>query len=519
MLRLQLHFHQEKDPQLTEMVLFTSSGLRRRSVRGKTAGIDREAGTFQWTAGVKAHCLLAIRSLEDQSFLRGETGSPAAALDYALSKPPTWVQELFGGDGPGGSFVSRYFLRSNPERKRPGPVSICFHPSHLSKNNIEIFLNGRKLQASEAEALAPFIESDFERTNRRVQPHLQTPAEGPRSIHATGLENCFREVMRERIGARNIFFRSELQHILRRASEIPRLAKNYKAELPRISEFDQGLTGALLRGVCPDEGLRNELRGLTLDVACVASHLAIFAMLKSMSEQYELRIRHDYKFTYGYDLVRDFIDRKVEELPDLIFLGIGPAFDLMRACPDEYRPLMIAPAAVHRIISHRNVASEEIGKGSFHVMTEEATSLACSFDSLCAEGIVQRTRSEVIPFDMGEMSLMFRRPSEGFHSLVWAPYSYFFTEACGGVERKTKSQAELQETVVVAHRRFFENSRRRMAFEVLFRQVWWSYLQRPERLAKAAKGLARDKDYIGTISACLGLSNTEGERNALFEGS
>jgi hypothetical protein len=118
----------------------------RISVRGKTGGAFRSAGSFQWTSAVKALALLAATTAtgELQAILRGEANSLAASLDYAISKQPQWLAEMFGCDHNGICFARRLILRTNPERKRPGPVTLAINLSYLPWDCLHIYIDGRR---------------------------------------------------------------------------------------------------------------------------------------------------------------------------------------------------------------------------------------------------------------------------------------------------------------------------------------------------------------------------------------
>lgn len=150
--KLSLEFDSLSEAQVIEMRLNHSEiPAPRCVVRGKANGAFEGAGTFQWTSAVKAVALLAVSTVltryEDSeknsaAILSGGTGSLAASLDYAISKRPGWLVDTFGYDNSGGSFASTLFRRSNPERKRPGPVTIAFDSRLLAADDIEILIAG-----------------------------------------------------------------------------------------------------------------------------------------------------------------------------------------------------------------------------------------------------------------------------------------------------------------------------------------------------------------------------------------
>jgi len=144
---LRLEFH-GATPQLSLVVLRRASGDERVSVRGKTPGAWIGKGTFQWTAAVRALALLFvkwryIRTLKGDGVewvtIAGNKGSLAASLDYALYKRPLWVFEMFGADHEGTPLLRRFIVRTNPGRKRAGPVIVGINSMFVADGKIEIF--------------------------------------------------------------------------------------------------------------------------------------------------------------------------------------------------------------------------------------------------------------------------------------------------------------------------------------------------------------------------------------------
>lgn len=118
------------------------------SVRGKTNGAYRGAGTFQWSSAVRAVACIFIRAkLLDESsagepMLSGEANSLAASLDYAITKHPAWMLDMFGVSSLGESLAKRLFRVTNSHRKRSGPVAVSLNTLSCPPHHIEIALDG-----------------------------------------------------------------------------------------------------------------------------------------------------------------------------------------------------------------------------------------------------------------------------------------------------------------------------------------------------------------------------------------
>jgi hypothetical protein len=142
-----------------------SQSVTNYCVRGKSAGAYRGAGSFQWTSAVKALCIMFLSSVEDPDgvHLSGSAGSLAASLDYAITKQPIWLTDMFGTDSDGVCTIRRFVFRTNSERKRPGPVSLRVNSSYLPVGSIEIVADGMVVQdRSEIVRLKKaLLEGDF----------------------------------------------------------------------------------------------------------------------------------------------------------------------------------------------------------------------------------------------------------------------------------------------------------------------------------------------------------------------
>ncbi|MEY4668942.1 MAG: hypothetical protein RL518_1641 [Pseudomonadota bacterium] len=150
--------------QLTEVTFCDGvSGDVRRSIRGKSGGAYRSAGSFQWTSAVRGLALLAVRAVSDleEPFIKGCAGSLAASLDYAISKQPVWLTEMFGCDQSGISLIRRMVLRTNPERKRPGPTVLSINERFMPLGAISIIVDGVKASREQLVVLGAALAEEI----------------------------------------------------------------------------------------------------------------------------------------------------------------------------------------------------------------------------------------------------------------------------------------------------------------------------------------------------------------------
>jgi hypothetical protein len=124
------------------------------TVRGKTSGAYGNAGSFHFSSAVRALCILCVKSvLADKSppspalpIILGFRGSLVASLDYAITKQPAWLIDMFGCDTSGRPIGQRLLCRTNSHLKRPGPVAIGLNTHALAAENIHIFWNEEKVE-------------------------------------------------------------------------------------------------------------------------------------------------------------------------------------------------------------------------------------------------------------------------------------------------------------------------------------------------------------------------------------
>jgi len=139
--------------------------------------------TFQWSRAVRAMAVLILYTKSKYvlrsefadaglATLSGEAGSIAASLDYALSKRPLWLLDMFGVTSAGEPIVRNLFMRWNSERKRGGAVVVAVNPRQLEAKDIEIRIGDAVIEDAEScMELASMIERALD---PQIRPGLQS---------------------------------------------------------------------------------------------------------------------------------------------------------------------------------------------------------------------------------------------------------------------------------------------------------------------------------------------------------
>jgi tetratricopeptide (TPR) repeat protein len=173
--RFVLHFTGVTEPELwkTEFHHPHYAPGGRRAARGKDEGAHQADGSFQWSAAVKVLAAYLLRcaafgrrDLDEGAAgggcpsLQGGKATPAATLNYALSKKNEWIGDMFGSDSEGRPFLLDLIRRSNADLKRKGePIVLRLDPAALPPQRIDVVLDDRCLHdAVEIERLAETIE-------------------------------------------------------------------------------------------------------------------------------------------------------------------------------------------------------------------------------------------------------------------------------------------------------------------------------------------------------------------------
>jgi hypothetical protein len=145
-------------PELHETLFFHPLiGEEKRCIRGRESGAYLGYSTFQWTKAVQALCLLFVKAriraqtemaspYRHAPIMIGGESSLALSLDYAIEKQTCWLMDMFGCDACGGMLAKRIIARSNPRKRRSGPVAISLNFRVLPLSAIQIFHNFRELK-------------------------------------------------------------------------------------------------------------------------------------------------------------------------------------------------------------------------------------------------------------------------------------------------------------------------------------------------------------------------------------
>lgn len=213
--RLILTFSTGPVPELLETRFYHAqfAPWGRHCVRGKDEGAHAGSGSFQWSPALKvlATYLLGCAASGRRGSnglcptLAGERSSPAASLNYAMSKKPEWIKDMFGEDSESHPYLLDLIRRTNPDLKRPGPVTLCLDAQSLPPGRIYVVAGDREVDgAEEIEQMARSIEAS-------LKPNGSTPARFKVTIEGEleactpqQLEDAFKEALAKKVKITNV---------------------------------------------------------------------------------------------------------------------------------------------------------------------------------------------------------------------------------------------------------------------------------------------------------------------------
>ena len=501
-------------------------------------------GTFGWSSAVRALCVffLNTRLIEDQGekpvILQGGKGSLAASLDYAISKTPAWLCEMFACDQDGRSLLRRIIAISNTNLKRQGPVVLRLNEKFLSPGQIRIFREDQEITTPQElrrildNILAQIAGLD-NRTGltSRVEVIRQAASSfAPRGILVGAEGSAFsdplwRNYLKEMLGGEirmmlsttDIFsrngYRQELEAVAANESFVKVAGRRSVSEVA-----DSNLPSSARLGVPDSEsdlrrGLDRSSPVTVVSTLTLAPTIAIFKYLKCVKG---FNIELNYSFPHTCEIVKRIVEKDFCDPPDLCVLGLAPAAVLLssgRSC--DYAPFMLMPKASNRFVMP---PGESLGlrrnlNGRFLLPTDNPTSASFCFDDLCRSRSLSRVKSSVACLEPDEIITEFLNQDPDVRSILWFPHYHFYRVlyGCRTHVPFERHRADLL-TIMFAHRRFLEDGSRVRALSIAVRDAWLSLQSGGEDLEIAVSLLVEDQQYLKLLQRFTGLYHFTNEK-------
>ncbi len=513
------------NPERPELVRleFELSGFveRRLSVRGKTRGAhSSECGTFQWTSAVQALTALLLNSAASNTHnaesgsISGEAGSTAASLDYAISKPPVWLIEMFGVTVQGEAFARRLFRRTNPERKRPGPVVITLNDNLLPPQSIEIYLNDARVNSVESiRELARKVDTS-EHTTYPGGPELTNKVD---TVDTNGLDafcqslaDIFERETQYSFSEIDIFHEASINKYISKIYADESVNRRVKKPFDLVHRVDRELLHSeRIGGYGPRAFVERTLKTekpLRVAVAVgQTSSLAIFWYLKFI-KGYNIEIECEYH--YAIEIMKQLLETRGGEPPELCILGIAPAITLMQSRKNPgFAPFMLVPGMSHRLMSGAASSTDSQDQGGeFLMLYDEPSTSLYYFEELLRNGTMKKSRARIRHAEPDEISNALNGQSD-LKAIVFAPYTEILRRYAKStyVDNPTPG-SDIRSFLLFAHQSLTRDVARARAINIAIRDAWLTLKNNPTILRETIVQGLKDARYVEFITRCAGIT-------------
>jgi hypothetical protein len=555
MYRIKLYFSQSEPHQLLRTVVEDhlrdpgqSISKGRVCVRGKGGSERGPTASFQWTSAVKGLSYLLVlysamgdsESPEETAILEGQGGSIASSLDYAVSRQPLWIIDMFGLERSGRPAIRKILNRWNSDRSKGDVVALGINRNVVSADDIEVYLGfervtqlealhqlanclivanaseDRLLERSAASTISPSVRTN-EDTHARELPNSQ-------GILAY-LRGAYIEEVSAMLRTTNVFNRSFLtasaQRLVSNNSFLGAVGKKNDFE----SYFELSLSASTrfgLHGVLGDARafLNGEKPLRVVTAGTIAGTTIIFRYLTRFLGY---NIDFSYQFAATNDIVDAIVQNSFSQPPDVCILGVLPAAPLFATAEkSEYSLIMMMPKASNRIISSakqpvsRTFLSPEQG-GSFIFCSDRPTSASFCFEELKREKIVSSKKVRVLHMEPHEVFEALKTEDQELRSILWFPH-YQLNVLFNKCEIPLQPEIDLSlETLLFANQELCREKRRLSLLCVAVRDAWLDLQGSKELIGKVVDDLLGDEEYLKYLYRISGVFQST-ELNVLLDG-
>lgn len=554
---LELWFVDSSCPQLNKAV-FCCKLLAEElvSFRGKSSGAYSGNRSFQWTSAVQALCQLVLRWILEQESgnnlylpLKGKKGSSAASLDYALTKKPQWISDLFGSDSKGNPILLRMVKRSNSGFKRGGPVGISLNSSFFKPSSVKIYLDdvlitkaeellellkavenqwkgpvslnnrkedGNSSLANKTSPVDERVPSNILVFERFVPPKL---IESPTSIDFLSnhsfkefLTDIFFTEVTQRLTDIDIFNKKSLEKMLGYIKGMDWYERHSNKGEILAAGVDRELSSAGRLGCFRQENVKKNLEKITpLRIYVPPVFTPSVAIFRYFSIIHKLDIKLEMQFPNGVELVTALQQSNNKELPSAFVATLATWLILNQSSlKKEYRPLMVFPSISHRVIAPKTAKLDDKnkGQGSYLLWKDTPSGPLIYFDALSEAGFINPKYTEKIHMESDEISLTFRSGDVNLRSIMWFPFYHF---NCVYNESQLIFDEPLSHSLtpqlLFVHQSILKDKAIATALDLAIRDAWLQLMCNENVRRQTVELLVNDPNYIKLLVRFGGLHN------------
>ena len=488
--------------------------------RGATT-FRKGSGTFLWTQGVQAlvHFFLEIKiaALEQrQGSIRGERGSLAASLDYSIAKNGQWLADMFGVYSDGTLRARRILRRTNPERKRPGPVEIFLNSTIISPQQVFIRCGNKDLVSKEElSALRDSLPSNTPDSNTRLRYRQRGSNDSVRA-EAIGtakswsispspdhwLPLVLSQEISNAITSTDIFTAKALGRTLSKLFEDSYLSKH----LPQTGgvflwEQTAALPRSALLGLRKPEQDRVKAKLGHITIASsifLAGAIGLLMYLRNRG----LLLDIDYCFYRSNDILSEVRRSQFNSLPDGFVCSAASFPEMLRTAKQlDYVPLMLLPGVSSRIVTgaHSSDGTERDACRKILVIGDLPTS-----GSIYAHRLARNRRVGDAPLQIKSVNARLFEDSVPPHTtdfgLVLGFPTYHYHHRVNGARLvDTPSSGENSLETILFVKQSMVSDGRAALLNLLVRDAWLETQESPLALSQLITLVSSDSLYLKSL--------------------
>jgi hypothetical protein len=440
--KLELHFQSKPSLHLSQTRFFIRGQEKPLTCyRGSAFNVPKSFSAFRWSAAVQALSVLFLKHaaknvLEEDSensefLLSGESGTLASSLDYAISKQPAWMQDMFGVRSEGELVLRDFVIRANPERKRPGPVMIWVDSSKLSSKDISIYLDDTMLANSTSLAS---LCSQIQALNlqKKRQRNLSKAIEKDPSSTLSRLTAIYASEIRTALSTSVVFDRLQFNKRMREFAKDTEFNKRGGGKVPLDQLLDRNLFGNAGLGVFNHEiALLDKLKG-EQPIRIVApkreAATTLLLIYLKYTKGYNIEVVDDYP--HSLSISTDMADDAFLEQYDGALLSLSAAATYCSLSKNSrFQPMMLMPSISYTLVASQSSVSSgnKTQTSNLYYIQGSASHTEYLKEVLTNSGVSNREKTKWVNAHATEsMESVFSKlksSDETAKALLWFPYN------------------------------------------------------------------------------------------------
>lgn len=476
-------------------------------------------GSLPWTSAVKALAILLVRtaaSNEDtQDFKEGaklssDTTQAARSLDYALSKKPAWLQDLFSVDAAGSSLAARFFIRQNSESKRPGPVIISLNDRMISGEDIEIYVKEKKIdcvkqQSKLAEHLLSVTMVVGEDSQ---QPKSEVFQQGKSAKDFSArMRHLILAELQKSFSITDTFSRVALEQAARHLKETRLFSAIAGPKVEQLKHLLEYSTPRIRMGLVEEtSALKNDIsKSKQLTVCVSAITVGALAILHCMKDRRNILLDIHCCYPSGIEIARGIIEQTLPFEPDICIAATPSAAEIMNSKhAKDYTPIMLLPRHTHRVLSSVSDKQHNFS-GSYGVHSENPSGSLFYYEALKKQGLFTNQKANNFHCDSDDCLYYLHQGDKDFRTILWFPLGELAIDNgyARAVDDHTTPLGQ-NWIFLLAHRRLIEKKPILQTFMAEVYHAWHTLRNDSEVRESIVQSLLEDSTYYNNLYRAAG---------------